>query len=397
MIERECAELGIEPPMLHRPYPSLSGGEQTRAMIAALFLKVGAFPLLDEPTNHLDMNGRAGLADYLSHKNGFIIVSHDRSFLDGCCDHILALNKHDIRAFPGNYSAWNAQAALEAASEQARSANLTREIDALEQAARQRRSWSNATEKEKTKAPDSGFVSHKAAKVMQRALSIERRVAKNLEEKKGLLRNAETVRPLTIDGPGSSPEILLSVENVSLEIDGRLVVRDLSFTLRRGDRIALLGDNGTGKTSVLRMLRGEIAPAAGLFRIPGFLSIAHAYQHPVWSEGMLKEHLRGAGLEETRFRTIMGAFNILGDIFDRPLETFSRGELKKVDLCRSFLKPHHMLLWVEPVNYIDILSREQIEQVILEDEPTMLFTEHDRTFVETIATQVIILPVRTQV
>jgi lincosamide and streptogramin A transport system ATP-binding/permease protein len=92
LIERECADLGISQAMLQRPYSSLSGGEQTRSMIAALFLKAGSFPLLDEPTNHLDMNGRTDLAEYLSRKKGFIVVSHDRWFLDRCCDHTIALS-----------------------------------------------------------------------------------------------------------------------------------------------------------------------------------------------------------------------------------------------------------------------------------------------------------------
>jgi ATPase subunit of ABC transporter with duplicated ATPase domains len=123
------------------------------------------------------------------------------------------------------------------------------------------------------------------------------------------------------------------------------------FVIRtRLQRIALIGDNGSGKTSVLKMLRGDLQPASGTSHIPGYISVADAYQHPLWTTGMLRSHLRGS------------------------------------------LKPHHLLLWDEPVNYIDIHSREQIENVILRDTPTMLFTEHDRTFVETIATQVIVMP-----
>ncbi|MGE5314816.1 MAG: ATP-binding cassette domain-containing protein, partial [Acidobacteriota bacterium] len=323
MIERECAELGLGAPMLARPVSSLSGGEQTRLMIAALFLKTDAFPLLDEPTNHLDMNGRSALADYLSHKNGFIVVSHDRSFLDGCCDHIVSLNRSDLRIFPGNYTAWNLQMRVEEETERARSANLAREITALEKAARRQRTWSAVTEKEKKSAPDSGFVSHKAAKMMKRALSNEQRVEKHLEEKKTLLKNAETVRPLIMSEAEGAPDIVLSVENIGITIGGRPIIRDLSFTLRRGERLALIGDNGSGKTTLLRMLRGELQPESGAFHIPRYLEVAHGLQHPLWASGMLHEHLRHAGIDETRFRIIMGAFGIQGDIFDRPLETFS--------------------------------------------------------------------------
>lgn len=391
LIERECSDLGLSRSMLQRPFSSLSGGEQTRSMIATLFLRPDVFPLLDEPTNHLDMNGRGALAEYLSRKSGFIVVSHDRAFLDRCCDHIVSLNRNDVRIFHGNYSEWNAQVRLEEETDRVRNNSLEREIASLEKAARQRRAWSAVTEKEKSKAADSGYVSHKAAKIMKRALVLERRIEKNIEEKKTLLTNVETIRPLVIKKPDGVPEIVLSVEDVSIAVDGITILENLSFVLRRGERIALIGDNGTGKTSVLRMLRGELRPVSGQFRIPGYIDVVDGYQHPLWSSGILRSHVRSAGIGESQFRTIMGTFNVCGEIFDRPLESFSRGELKKVDLCRSFLKPYHLFVWDEPVNYIDIQSREQIERVILENEPTMLFTEHDRMFVERIATQTIIL------
>jgi lincosamide and streptogramin A transport system ATP-binding/permease protein len=109
----------------------------------------------------------------------------------------------------------------------------------------------------------------------------------------------------------------------------------------------------------------------------------------LWEEGFLRDHLKSAAIDETRFRQIMGSFGVWGDIFDRPLESYSQGQRKKVDLCRSFVDPGHLLIWDEPLNYIDLMSREQIEEAVLEYEPTMLFVEHDRHFVETVATEVV--------
>jgi lincosamide and streptogramin A transport system ATP-binding/permease protein len=159
--------------------------------------------------------------------------------------------------------------------------------------------------------------------------------------------------------------------------------------LHRGDRIALIGPNGSGKTTLLRAISGEVTLTAGLIHLPRYLTAARAYQQPLWDGGLLRNHLRHLTMDETRFRNIMAAFGVTGEIFDRPLETFSQGELKKVDLCRSFLDPTHLLLWDEPMNYIDLMSREQIEAVVLKYEPTMLFVEHDRWFIDRIATGVV--------
>ncbi|MFZ4620839.1 MAG: ribosomal protection-like ABC-F family protein [Bacteroidota bacterium] len=388
LIRKECAELGLTEHMLEQSFNTLSGGEQTRANIAALFLKQNAFPLLDEPTNHLDMEGRELLAEYLSGKNGFIVVSHDRYFLDRCCDHVLAINKSGIRIFQGNYSSWREQLKLEEASETARKENLEKEIQSLERAARQRRAWSFVTEKEKHKAADSGFVSHKAAKVMKRALSIERRMNAHIESKRSLLKNRESVRPLIIHSIDQSSEILLSVEEAGMRFGDAVLFNQFSLTVRRGERVAVIGPNGCGKSTLLRVIRKELPLTSGQFRLAAALP-AHSYQTPLWNSGPLREILRAAGIDETRFRIVMGTFNISGEIFDRPLETFSFGERKKVDLCRSFLTPNDLLVWDEPVNYIDIESKEQIEAVVLREQPTMLFVEHDRAFVESIATRII--------
>lgn len=388
LIQKECTELGISEQMLSQPFDTLSGGEQTRANIAALFLQQDAFPLLDEPTNHLDMSGRELLAEYLSSKRGFIIVSHDRHFLDACCDHVLAINRNDIRVFSGNYTSWRQQLALEEMTEAARMEHLTREISSLERAAQQRRVWSDRKEKEKNSAADSGFVSRKAAKMMKRALTIERRIDERIESKRTLLKNRETVRPLTIHPAERSSEIVLSLEDAGMQFGEKVLFEHCTLTVRKHERVAVIGPNGCGKSTLLRVVRKDLPLSTGQCRIAADAPV-HAYQIPKWNSGLFRTILRSEGIDETQFRTVMGTFNISGEIFERPLETFSFGERKKIDLCRSFLGPNDFLVWDEPVNYIDIESKEQIEAVILAAQPTMLFTEHDRAFVGTIATRIV--------
>ena len=388
-IAREAALLGLDEDLLRRPFSSLSGGERTRALVAPLFLRRDCFALIDEPTNHLDMEGRQALGEYLARQSGFLLVSHDRFFLDLCTDHILSLNRADIRVNQGSFSAWKAQMEREEETERRTQEKLKREIRALEQAARQRRLWSDHKEKSKIGAYDKGRVGHLAAKMMKKALTTERRIRDKLDRKKGLLANREKERILKLDDEEGGPEILLAMDGARVRLGERSLLDGLSLRVRRGDRLAVVGPNGSGKTTLLRALCGELPLAAGSLAVPAHIRLCRAHQIPLWQRGLLRNLLTEAGIEETRFRTLMASFGVEGEIFDRPLESFSEGQRKKVDLCRSFLAPAHLLLWDEPLNYLDLTSREQIEKVVLEYEPTLLFIEHDRYFTERVATDVI--------
>ena len=387
-LEKELAALRIDGSLLDRSFGTLSGGEQTRALLVALFARSDRFALIDEPTNHLDLEGRQVVADYLATKPGFMVASHDRHFLDSCVDHVLAIRPTGLRLHRGGYADWEAQAALEEDHERRRRDNLKREIQSFERAARQRRGWSHEKEKQKRGAFDKGRIGHLAAKQMKRALAVQRRAEERVAERKTLLRDAEKERRLVLAGAPGAPEAALTVCGLSIGYD-RPLCQELSFRLEKGQRVAVVGPNGSGKSTLLRTLAGELPPLGGSFSVPARLEVAFASQHPRWVSGVLRDWLRDEDIDETRFRTLMGCFGIEGDVFDRDLRTHSEGQRKKVDLCRSFLNPSHCLIWDEPMNYIDIPAREMIEQVIRESQPTMLFVEHDRRFIERVATDLL--------
>jgi lincosamide and streptogramin A transport system ATP-binding/permease protein len=393
-IEKEVVAIGMEPSILCRRFSRLSGGERTRALITALFLKHGCFALIDEPTDHLDMEGREVLGAYLAEKDGFVVVSHDRHFLDRCVDHVVAAEQTGFTITHGGFSVWKGEKDARIESEKRTSMRLKKEIRALKRSARQRRDWAGLKEQQKIGARDKGFIGHKAAKQMKRAVSIERRIEEKLAAKQELLRTYERERKLKLRLAGESPDIVLSLHDLSIRLGVHEIIAGFSATIRHGERVALFGPNGSGKTTLLRTVCGELKPSDGVIHHPTYITIARSYQDPLWESGFLRDHLRHQGVAQTRFRNVMAAFGVTGDIFDRPLETFSRGEQKKVDLCRSFLQDAHLWLWDEPLNFIDLMSREQIEEVVLEYQPTMLFVEHDRRFVEHVATDIIELPKR---
>ncbi len=225
LIEKELGKLRVGTELLSRPYHTLSYGERTKLMLAALFLKKNNFLLIDEPTNHLDMEGRATLAEYLGGKGGFILVSHDRNFLDRCIDHVLSINRTDIEVQKGNYSTWWVNKERRDHYELNKNEQLKKEIIVLSDAAKRAKGWSDQVEAGKigSHAFDRGAIGHKAAKMMKRAKAIESRKLDAIEEKKGLLKNIEEPEDLKINLLPFSGRRMMEAEDLSLYFDGRRV------------------------------------------------------------------------------------------------------------------------------------------------------------------------------
>ncbi|MCL1852155.1 MAG: ABC-F type ribosomal protection protein [Peptococcaceae bacterium] len=403
-IQKELSKLAVEEDALYRPFATLSNGEQTKALLAGLFLRENSFLLIDEPTNHLDRIARETVARYLDGKNGFILVSHDRAFLDGCVDHILSINKANIEIQNGNFSSWLRNKQRQDDFELAENEKLKKDIKRLEGAARQSSGWADKVEAAKmgkgaatlrkrghANIDTMAYYAEKSRRMQQRRKNLERRQQSAIDEKANLLKNIETADSLKIHALTYHASRLLSVGNLTIAYDGREVVKGLSFTLEQGDRLALLGGNGSGKSSLIKLICGEDIVYTGSVNIGSRLMISYVPQDTSFLSGDLDGYAAEQRLDRTLFRAILRKLDFPRVQFEKDMGDYSAGQKKKVLLARSLCQQAHVYVWDEPLNTIDVLSRMQIEELLTTYRPTMIFVEHDRVFCDEIATGTVTL------
>ena len=388
---RECSYLEIEEDTLCRPFDTLSAGEQTKVLLAALFLNEGNFLLIDEPTNHLDIRARENVSEYLRKKKGFILVSHDRRFLDGCVDHILSLNRANIEVQSGNFSSWMVNFEQQQDFEVAQNERLRKDIGRLQQAAEKTSAWSEKIEASKygNGPVDRGFVGHKSAKMMKRSKAIEARQQQAAEHKAGLLKNLETAESLKISPMTYRSDTLVSLNNVTVSYDGNIACGPVSFTVQRGDRVALDGKNGSGKSSLLKLIIGDTIEYTGIITIGSGLAVSYVPQNTSHLRGTLSDFAKEKHIDESLLKTILRKMDFDRIQFEKDMRTFSGGQKKKVLIAKSLCEPAHLYVWDEPLNFIDVYSRMQIEQLLEAFSPTMIFVEHDKAFRDTISTKTV--------
>ena len=394
---RELNLLDIDESLIYREFETLSKGEQTKILLAVLFTNEKDFLLIDEPTNHLDIEGRKIVSEYLKGKKGFLLISHDRDFLDGCINHVISINRSSIDVQAGNFTSWYENKMMKDSFEITQNERLKKDIKRLREASKQSKSWSDKIEKTKKGVkvsgvkPDKGYIGHQSAKMMKKSKNLENRQNKAIEAKQKLLKDIDTKESLLINCLKHHKDTLISVSNLSAYYGEKQILWSLSFEIKQGDILAVYGKNGSGKSTLIKILSGLNNNYSGEIKPASNLKISYIPQNTSDLHGRLDQYIKNMEADETLCKTILRKLDFSRDLFETDMQNYSDGQKKKVLLSISLSKPAHLFIWDEPLNYIDVISRIQIEEIIKESKPTLVLVEHDRRFVEDVANKIIYL------
>lgn len=396
-VRKELNLMGADPDIMWRPLETLSGGERTKLMLAHLFADDGIYPLIDEPTNHLDRQGREAVAAYLASKEGFILISHDRAFLDRCTDHTLVITRSGIELVNATFSTWWENNEQRQESELARNNQLKKEMNSIESAMKKNAQWSGKAEsyKNRANAPSKVAQNHwtrayegsKAKKLMSLSKNLEQRNERKLEEKQSLLKDLEREQTLKITGSTHHDRTPVALKDVSIFRDGELIADGINLVVGQGQKISLQGANGCGKSTLIKYLTGadESITAEGDIHIAKGLKISYVGQDTSILKGCLYDIADDRGCDKTQFSTILVKMGFTKEMLYRDVEALSLGQKKFVMLALSLCEQADIYLWDEPLNYIDVYMRKEIERLIKNSDVTMLFVEHDKAFVDNVA------------
>ena len=365
--------VGFAPEDWKRPVGSFSGGEQSRIALARLLMEEPDLILLDEPTNHLDLRAIEWLENFVKGaRSAVLVVSHDRYFLDAVAGSILELEDGRLTRYPGNYSKYVAE-------KRAREEQLARKAKVN---AERRAQLERFVEKNRAKASKASQAKSKQ-KLLDRMEKIEdpRRSSKNVR----LYLGGETAR---------AGRVVLEMEDVRYahdDADGPLL-EGLDLVLERGERVALLGPNGTGKSTIMRLATGELSPQRGTVRPGNNVTLAYQDQQLARlddSKTVLREAMDATGFDAPEARDLLGAFLFSGEDVFKKVRSLSGGERNRLSLAEIVVSGANLLLLDEPTNNLDVPAREALEDALLEYRGTMFFISHDRYFLRKLATRVV--------
>lgn len=365
--------LGFEEEEFEKHVNKLSGGQKTRVSLGKLLLSHPDLIMLDEPTNHLDMNSIAWLETFLLNYDGAVlVVAHDRYFLNRIATKIIEIDAGEVTTFQGNYSDYAAKKSQLREARMHAWLNQQREIKHQEEVIQKLKSFNRE-------------------KSIKRAESREKML-----DKMDVLEKPTEVRSemhITLEPKVVSGNDVLTVEGLSKSFGSQTLFTDLNFDVKRGERVALIGNNGTGKTTILKILNGLLEADSGSFTLGSKVHIGYYDQehHVLHPEKTLFEEISDAypDLDNTTIRSTLAAFLFTGDDVFKRISELSGGERGRVSLAKLMLSEANFLILDEPTNHLDIVSKEILEQALNHYTGTVLYVSHDRYFINTTATRIL--------
>jgi ATPase subunit of ABC transporter with duplicated ATPase domains len=396
-IEAILAGLDLAQVPRQLPVERLSGGQKTRLGLASLLIQQPHLLLLDEPTNHLDIDALAWLEGWLrAYRGTALIVSHDRAFLDATTTRTLAIDPatHTLRDYAGNYTAYTEARAREVEQQWQAYAGQQTEIAQLQSAARHLRGLAKFRRGGKADSGDKfakGFFTNRSAHTtIRRAKQVEQRIEHLLTEEQVDKPGRQWQMKVAFAADGSGARQVLSLEGVAMAFGERPLFDDVSLTLTHGQRIALIGPNGGGKTTLLRIIAGEMEPTAGRARLGIGVKLGYAAQEQEILDPASTPYdtIRAAAatMSQTDVRSFLHFFLFAGDAVFVKVEDLSFGERARLMLALLIARGCNFLMLDEPINHLDIPSREHFEQALGQFPGTVLAVVHDRAFIRRLAT-----------
>ncbi len=373
-FERNRVANGLEIPSAQRSqlFSSLSGGEKTRVNLARLILEDTDILLLDEPTNHLDINATEWLEAYLSKFKGTVlIISHDRYFLDSVVRRTIEISNGKAEYYSGNYSFYVAEKQRRFEEQLKKYEREQVEAKRLQDSADRLYQWGTGNKN-----------------LMKKSFAIQSRIDRLVQTERP--KNEKSMHTRFGEKTFRADEVL-TTKGVSKSYDGRTLFSNVELAIRGGERIALTGDNGTGKSTLLSILLDELRPDAGIVKIGPSVKIAYLpqiieFDHPERNLADTLIHETGCTMQTARNR--LGAFKFSGEDVFKSVGDLSGGERSRLRLCILMNDDVNLLVLDEPTNHLDIASREWIEEAVEEYAETLLFVSHDRYFINRFATRI---------
>lgn len=365
--------LGLPEEQWQEPVRSLSGGQKTRLALSCLLLRDPDVLMLDEPTNHLDTEALFWLEEYLrASRKTVLLVSHDRYFLDRTAGKILEIEYAHGRLYTGNYSAYQAQRQADREIQERHFKNQQREIARIEAYIEQQRRWNRER---------NIIAAESRQKQLDKMVRVERP------------ENAPENIRLSFETSGESGTDVLKAKQLSMDYPGKPLFHRVSFTVQKRERVFITGPNGCGKSTLIKLLAGKLAPQAGEVEYGYRVTLGYYDQEnqQLQPENTVLDELwnQYEDMTQTRLRTTLAAFQFRGDDVGKKVEVLSGGEKARLTMAKLILGKMNLLILDEPTNHLDIGSRESLEKALEAFDGTVIAVSHDRYFIRRLATRIL--------